>query len=143
MGRLGRICAIGALMLWACGGDAAMAQAPPPRPSPAPAQPTRAEIEAIQRKVQNAWLPPANAADVRRLQIDLRVALDSDGTVLDVQTVDRARLASDELFRRAAESAEAAVWRASPLPVPRDKAAFLKSFVMRFAPPPQGARLGN
>ncbi len=102
---------------------------------PTVSPPTRREIEAIQRKVQRAWAPPAGPGDVRGLQIDLRVGLDSDGTVLLVQTVDRARLAADPLFRRAAESAEAAVWRASPLPVPLDKIQFFKQFVLRFAPP--------
>jgi colicin import membrane protein len=115
---------------------AALAQTPRPA---APAQPTRAEVAAIQRKVQNAWIPPPDAADVRRLQIDLRVALNSDGAVLAVRTVDQPRLLNDEVFRQAAESAEAAVWRASPLPVPRDKAQFFKQFTLRFAPPTRPA----
>ncbi len=142
MNRLGRRCIVGmlAFLLGAAGSADAQVPQPRPRPTPAqPAQPTRAEIEAIQRKLQNAWVPPANAADVRRLQIDLRVALDSDGTVLAVSTVDQARLSRDALFRSAAASAEAAVWRASPLPVPRDKAAFFKAFVLSFVPPPHPA----
>lgn len=120
-----------ALVFALLAGLAAAAAAPAQTP---PSSPSRAEITAIQQKISRAWVPPAGA-DVRGLLIDLRVALDRDGTVLAVQTVDQARVARDDLFRRAAASAEAAVWRASPLPVPRDKAAFFKQFVLRFAPP--------
>ena len=105
-------------------------------PAP-PATPTRAEIAAIQREIQRAWIAPQGAAEVRALEVDLRVALDADGFVVAVATVDQARKARDPAFRRAADSAEAAVRNASPLPVPRDKASFFKQFVLRFEPPRQ------
>jgi membrane protein involved in colicin uptake len=115
----------------ATGGGSAVAQ----NTQSVSAPPTRAEISAIQLKIQRAWVAPADADAVRGLEVDLRVALESDGTVLDVRTIDQVRLAADRLYRAAAQSAEAAVRRASPLPVPRDKFQFFKQFTMRFVPP--------
>ncbi|MBI3706485.1 MAG: TonB C-terminal domain-containing protein [Proteobacteria bacterium] len=115
--------------------------ATPPAPRVASAAPTNpqlppsmSEIDAIRQHIQQYWNPPVGAREAQNLVIDLRVAVDLDGSVRDVQIIDQARVNRDEFFRAAAESAERAVRRASPLPVPRDKYDQFRVFTLGFSP---------
>jgi len=84
----------------------------------------RAEAEqaklAIKQKVNRSWIRPASATAV--LKCTIRVRLLSDGTVMDAVVISSS---GDEDFDRSAENA---VNKASPLPVPKDKELFAREF---------------
>jgi hypothetical protein len=60
------------------------------------------------------------------------VQLDPDGTVRDARAADQGRMRSDDFYRAAAESAERAVRRCSPLPIPRQKYDQFRDFTLVF-----------
>ena len=75
---------------------------------------------AIKEKVNRSWIRPASATAV--LKCIIRVRLMSDGTVIDAEVISSS---GDEDFDRSAENA---VNKASPLPVPKDKELFAREF---------------
>ena len=75
---------------------------------------------AIKKKVNRSWIRPASATAV--LKCTIRVRLLSDGTVIDAEVISSS---GDEDFDRSAENA---VNKASPLPVPKDKELFAREF---------------
>ncbi len=130
--------------------------APPPSPvaapQPAPAvqaapaaassQPATAvtpadlasEGRAIGEKVTRGWTPPPNVAEVIDAVIEVRVAVDTDGTVLAVRTVDETRMARDPRYKQWAESLEDAIVRATPLPIPAGRYEQYKLMILPFNP---------
>ena len=92
------------------------------------------EQDAIRAHIEKYWNPPVGARDAPDLVVEVRVVLDPDGTVRDAQIVDQARAAGDEFYRAAAESAQRAVLRASPLPVPRQKFESFRNLTLVFSP---------
>jgi len=75
---------------------------------------------AIKQKVNRSWIRPVSTtAD---LKCTIRVRLLSDGTVMDAEVISSS---GDEDFDRSAENA---VNKASPLPVPKDKELFAREF---------------
>jgi colicin import membrane protein len=84
----------------------------------------------IARKVKNSWIPPVSIT--HGLSCTIRVKLNSNGAVTSARAV--SPCSGDELFKRSAENA---VNKASPLPVPSDSALFdeyFKVFKFNFAP---------
>ena len=75
---------------------------------------------AIKQKVNRSWIRPASAT--AGLKCTIRVRLMSDGTVIDAEVISSS---GDEIFDRSAENA---VNKASPLPVPKDKELFAREF---------------
>ena len=75
---------------------------------------------AIKQKVNRSWIRPASAT--AGLKCTIRVRLLSDGTVMDAEVISSS---GDEDFDRSAENA---VNKASPLPVPKDKELFAREF---------------
>jgi len=74
----------------------------------------------IKQKVNQSWVrPPSTSAGSR---CTIRVRLMSDGTVIDAEVISSS---GDEDFDRSAENA---VNKASPLPVPKDKELFAREF---------------
>ncbi|MEI6543959.1 MAG: cell envelope integrity protein TolA, partial [Methylococcales bacterium] len=88
----------------------------------AAAQSTESEQakQAIKQKVNRSWIRPVSAEE--GLKCTIRVKLMSDGTVIDAEVVSSS---GDEIFDRSAENA---VNKASPLPVPNDKELFAREF---------------
>jgi len=84
----------------------------------------RVEVEkaklAIKQKVNRSWIRPVSTT--AGLKCTIRVRLMSDGTVIDAEVVSSS---GDEIFDRSAENA---VNKASPLPVPKDKELFAREF---------------
>ncbi|MEQ1529497.1 MAG: cell envelope integrity protein TolA, partial [Methylococcales bacterium] len=74
----------------------------------------------IQRKVNRSWIRPPSSSS--GLKCTIRVRLMPDGSVVDAQVVTSS---GDEIFDRSAENA---VNKASPLPVPADRDLFSKEF---------------
>ena len=124
----------------------APAPTPPPQPaavqtrsrSNAPSNPlmaaTAGEREAIKQHIEKFWNPPVGARDAQGLVIELQIVVNVDGTVQRVSAVDSARKSRDGFFRAAAESAERAVWMASPLPIPREKYETFREILFTFDP---------
>ena len=84
---------------------------------------------AIRQKVARSWIRPVSAPE--GLKCTIQVRLMSDGTVIDAVVI---ASSGNEVFDRSAENA---VHRASPLPVPKDKelsAKEFKSFKFLFDP---------
>ena len=75
---------------------------------------------AIKQKVNRSWIRPAPTTG--GLKCTIRVRLLSDGTVMDAEVISSS---GDEDFDRSAENA---VNKASPLPVPKDKELFAREF---------------
>ena len=75
---------------------------------------------AIQKKVEHSWIRPATANE--GLKCTIKVKLMSDGTVISAEVISSS---GDEIFDRSAENA---VQKASPLPVPNDKELFTQEF---------------
>ena len=75
---------------------------------------------AIKQKVNRSWIRPASVGG--GLKCTIRVRLMSDGTVIDAEVISSS---GDEIFDRSAENA---VNKASPLPVPKDKELFAREF---------------
>ena len=75
---------------------------------------------AIKQKVNRSWIRPVSATE--GLKCTVRVKLMSDGTVIDAEVI---ASSGDEIFDRSAENA---VNKASPLPVPTDKELFAREF---------------
>jgi colicin import membrane protein len=92
-------------------------------------QAVNAAAAAIKRKVAGSWIRPVSAPE--GLKCTIQVRLMSDGTVIDAVVVTSS---GDAIFDRSAENA---VHKASPLPVPKDKelsAREFKSFKFLFDP---------
>ena len=75
---------------------------------------------AIKQKVKRSWIRPVKTT--AGLKCTIRVRLLSDGTVMDAEVISSS---GDEDFDRSAENA---VNKASPLPVPKDKELFAREF---------------
>ncbi|MFA5922251.1 MAG: cell envelope integrity protein TolA [Methylococcaceae bacterium] len=75
---------------------------------------------AIKQKVNRNWMRPSSTTAGSRCTI--RVRLMSDGAVIDAEVISSS---GDEDFDRSAENA---VNKASPLPVPKDKELFAREF---------------
>ncbi len=122
--------------------------APPQRPRIASARPssqpraplgsqlTASEVDLIRQQIARCWNVPAGARDAKDLVVEIRVAVDPDGTVRQATIVDQARLSSDPFFRAAAESARRAFFNplCRPLHLPPDKYAIWKDLVVDFSP---------
>lgn len=92
-------------------------------------QATITATTAIQRKVNNRWIRPLSS--IKGLNCTIRVKLLPSGDVMNASVV---RSSGDSIFDRSAENA---VRKASPLPVPKDRALFTKkfrSFTFEFKP---------
>jgi len=122
--------------------------APPQRPRIASARPssqpraplgsqiTASEVDLVREQIARCWNVPAGARDAKDLVVEVRVAVDPDGTVRQATIVDQARLGSDPSFRAAAESARRAFFNplCRPLRLPPEKYAIWKDLVVDFSP---------
>ena len=122
--------------------------APPQRPRIASARPssqpraplgsqiTASEVDLVRQQIARCWNVPAGARDAKDLVVEVRVAVDPDGSVRQATIVDQARLGSDPFFRAAAESARRAFFNplCRPLRLPPDKYAIWKDLVVDFSP---------
>jgi outer membrane biosynthesis protein TonB len=121
--------------------------APPQRPHVASARPssqpraplgsqiTASEVDLVRQQIARCWNVPAGARDAKDLVVEVKVAVDPDGTVRQATIVDQGRL-GDPFYRAAAESARRAFFNplCRPLHLPPDKYAIWKDLVVDFSP---------
>ena len=103
--------------------------------APLGAQLTASELDLVRHQIARCWNIPAGARDASDLVVEIRVAVDSDGTVRQATIVDQRRL-SDPFYRAAAESARRAFFNplCRPLHLPPEKYAIWKDLVVDFSP---------
>jgi outer membrane biosynthesis protein TonB len=70
--------------------------------------------DAMRRKVESCWNFDAGTRSAGELLVELRLWLNPDGSVVQVEIADTSRMASDDYYRSAAESARRAVLRCAP-----------------------------
>jgi hypothetical protein len=86
------------------------------------------------RQMADCWKIQAGLPGIDKIQpFDVDVDFNPDGTAAHVQIVDKARLASDPLFRVVAESAQRAAWSCR-LSLPRASYAIWRSITFNFDP---------
>ncbi|WP_052046164.1 cell envelope integrity protein TolA [Candidatus Paracaedibacter symbiosus] len=97
---------------------------------------TGTEIDAIRRQIARCWIVPNGARDVQDLIVDIEMKIAKDGTVLEAKVSDNGRMARDQRFRAAADSATRAVLdpKCNPLPLNPDKYEEWKDLEMSFNP---------
>jgi outer membrane biosynthesis protein TonB len=98
---------------------------------------TISELDAIRYQIQRCWNVPAGARDAENLIVELKVDMNPDATVRQVQAInDGGRYYTDTYYRVAAESAIRAVLnpKCSPLKLPLDKYETWSSFTLNFNP---------
>jgi hypothetical protein len=81
------------------------------------------EIDLVRQQIKECWSLPAGAREAEDLRIEIKMVMNSDGSVRQARILDQGRLQSDPFFRAAAESALRAVLnpRCNPLKLPRKK----------------------
>ena len=104
--------------------------------APLGSQITASEVDLVRQQIARCWNVPAGARDAKDLVVEVRVAVDPDGTVRQAIIVDQGRLGSDPFFRAAAESARRAFFNplCRPLHLPPEKYAIWKDLVVDFSP---------
>ena len=114
------------------------AAAPPSSQPRAPlgSQLTASELDLVREQIARCWNINAGARDAKDLVVEIRAAVQADGTVTRADIVDTGRASSDPLFRAAAESARRAFFnpQCTPLKLPPEKYATWKDLVVDFSP---------
>ena len=91
--------------------------------------------EQVVRQLAPCWNVPAGVRDAKDLNVEIRAAVNADGTVRQAAIVEQGRL-GDPLFRAAAESARRTFFNptCTPLQLPADKYEVWKNLVVNFNP---------
>ena len=94
------------------------------------------EIDALRRQIERCWNPPAGAPEAENLIVEVRLAINRDGTVRNAQIVDTARMFREPFYRAAAESVIRAIKHpiCTPLELPQEKYDLWKETRLRFDP---------
>jgi outer membrane biosynthesis protein TonB len=99
------------------------------------AQMTISEKDALRRQIERCWNVPAGAKNAKDLKIEIKVALNPDGSVQgDPSISDMARYGSDDFFRAAADSARRAVLVCQPYQLPPEKYSAWRDVTLIFDP---------
>ena len=90
----------------------------------------------VREQIVRCWNVPAGARDAKDLVVEIRVAVNPDGTVQQATIVDQGRLRATRFSapRRKAPGAPSSTRSARPLRLPPDKYAIWKDFVVDFSP---------
>jgi len=97
---------------------------------------TASELDVVREQIARCWNINAGALP-KDFVIEIRVALNRDGTATRADIVDRGRANSDPLFRVVAERARRAFFNpaCTPLKLPSEKYEAWKDFVVDFSNP--------
>ena len=94
------------------------------------------EIDMVRQQIRECWSLPAGAKEAENLSIEIKMAMNPDGTVRQARILDQNRLQSDPFFRAAAESALRAVLNphCNPLKLPPEKYQQWQNMILIFDP---------
>jgi hypothetical protein len=103
--------------------------------APLGSQLTASEIDLVREQLSRCWNINAGARDAKDLVVEIRAAVQPDGTVTQATIVDQGKM-GDPLWRAAAESARRTFFnpQCTPLKLPPDKYATWKDLVVDFSP---------
>ncbi len=92
-------------------------------------------VRAIQQQLFSCWRLDPGAVSAEDMVVEIRVALNPDGSLQRADVVDVARLARDGYFRSAAENARRAIYKCSPfVGLPPNKYQVWRELTLRFNP---------
>ncbi len=95
------------------------------------------QIEAariIQQQLRRCWRLDPGAHSAEYIVVEIRVVLNSDGSVQQAEIVDDARMVQDVYFRSAAENARRAINLCSPFRLPPAMYEQWRKLTLKFAP---------
>ena len=92
------------------------------------------EIDAVKNHVQTCWNLPYGGTTIKDKTIDLKIKTNPDGSVVNVDIIDKKSYNDNPIFRATADSARRAVKDCSPLPTNPEKYDLWKNFTMQFDP---------
>ncbi len=117
--------------------EVASAEASAEPDAPLGDQLTTSQIDTIRSQFEKCWNVPAGARDAKNLRVEIRVAVNPDGTVQSARIIDsEGKYGTDTFWRAAADSALRAVNnpQCSKLDVPADKYDVWKNLDLFFDP---------
>lgn len=91
-------------------------------------------VRAIQQQLFSCWRLDPGAMAAEDMVIEIRVALNPDGSLQRADVVDVARMARDGYFRSAAENARRAIYKCSPFRLPPNRYEIWRELTLRFNP---------
>jgi hypothetical protein len=94
------------------------------------------QLAAIQEAIKPCWNVDPGALNAGSLRVDVRISISGDGSVQDVQILDRVRYTTDRYFRSAADRARRALMnpQCNKLPIPADRLSDFRVFTATFDP---------
>lgn len=94
------------------------------------------EEDALRRQIAGCWNPPIGARNAEELVVQVVITVNPDRTVQSVKVADQMRMATDNFFRAAAESAVRALRHplCTPLALPSEKYEQWKVIRFNFDP---------
>lgn len=92
------------------------------------------DYEMVSSQISRYWIVPSGVRDAENIIIEIHMELGDNGEVIpsSIQIVDKARYATDPVFRAAADSARRAILQASPLNIPREKLDLFREITWSF-----------
>ncbi len=91
-------------------------------------------VRAIQQQLFSCWRLDPGAVAAEDMVVEIRVALNPDGSLRRADVVDVARMSRDGYFRSAAENARRAIYKCSPFRLPPKKYQVWRELTLRFNP---------
>ncbi len=103
---------------------------------PAPFAPRMSvsELDSLRRQLNQCWSVLAGARYAENLIVELQLIVNPDRTIRHVQIKDQLRYNTDRFFRAAADAAQRAVFRCSPLDLPPNKYDLWNTITVTFDP---------
>ena len=95
---------------------------------------TADEMGALRSQLSGCCSVQAGARFAEDLIVPLRIFVNRDRSVRNIEIMERGRYNSDTFYRAAADSAVRAIYRCNPLALPADKYDLWKTIVIRFDP---------
>ena len=92
------------------------------------------EIDMVKNHVQTCWNLPYGGTTIKDKTIDLKIKTNPDGSVVNVDIIDKKSYNDNPIFRATADAARRAVKDCSPLPTNSEKYDLWKNFTFQFDP---------
>ena len=92
------------------------------------------EIDMVKNHVQTCWNLPYGGTTIKDKTIDLKIKTNPDGSVVNVDIIDKKSYNDNPIFRATADAARRAVKDCSPLPTNPEKYDLWKNFTFQFDP---------
>jgi outer membrane biosynthesis protein TonB len=89
---------------------------------------------AIKRQLYGCWSPPSGAKNAREMAVVVRIKFAPDGSVIEASHVDRGIFTGNHFYNAAVAAALRAVWKCSPLQIPKNEYDNWKEIEFNFDP---------